>query len=164
MKVTETLRTRTAGTSQAGGRSHHEAKFTKVFDGRKRSNRGLWKRNDRFYAQLTVFDHITGRNRVQRISLLDQEGEPVGNVAQAVAVMEALRTKRRDTGLDAISAGAGAKKHRVVIAKQAMLKKWRKHLRDIRLNQIRKTLINDFITKRLKAGRSPRTCNLNVIV
>ena len=24
--------------------------------------------------------------------------------------------------------------------------------------------VNDFITKRLKAGRSPRTCNLNVIV
>ncbi len=100
MKVTETLRTSTAGTSQPGDRSHHEAKFTKVFDGRKRSNRGLWKRNDRFYAQLTVFDHITGKNRVQRICLLDI-GEPVGNVAQAVAVMEALRTKRRDTGLDA---------------------------------------------------------------
>ena len=82
-------------------RSHHEEKFTKVFDGRKRSIRGLWKRNDPFYAQLTLFDPITGKNRVQRICLLDREGEPVGNVAQAVAVMEALRTKRRDTGLDA---------------------------------------------------------------
>jgi hypothetical protein len=144
--------------------------------------RGLWKRNERFYAQLTVFDLITGKNRVQRISLLDKEGEPVGSVAQAVAVMEGLRTKRRDTGLDAqlrrapkfgeyadryldaISAGVGAKKHRVVIGEKAMLKQWRKHLGDIRLDQIRKAQVNDFITKRLKAGRSPRTCNLNVIV
>lgn len=45
-----------------------------------------------------------------------------------------------------------------------MLKQWRKHLGDIRLEQIRKAQVNDFITKRLKAGRSPRTCNLNVIV
>ena len=72
-----------------------------MHDGRKRAIRGLWKRNERFYAQLTVFDPITGKNRVQRISLLDKEGEPVGSVAQAVAVMEGLRTKRRDTGLDA---------------------------------------------------------------
>jgi integrase len=182
MQVTETVRTSTTHTNQVGGKSHHEAKFTKVFDGRKRAIRGLWKRNDRFYAQLTLFDPVTGKNRVQRISLLDKQGEPVGSVAQAVAVMEGLRTKRRDTGLDAqirrapkfgdyadryldaISAGAGAKKHRVVIGEKAMLKQWRKHLGDIRLDQIRKAQVNDFITKRLKAGRSPRTCNLNVIV
>jgi integrase len=153
-----------------------------VVDGRKRAIRGLWKRNERFYAQLTVFDPITGKNRVQRISLLDKQGEPVGSGAQAVAVMEGLRTKRRDTGLDAqirrapkfgeyadryleaIGAGVGAKKHRVVIGEKAMLKQWKKHLGDIRLDQIRKAQVNDFITKRLKAGRSPRTCNLNVIV
>jgi integrase len=182
MKRTETVRTSTASTNRVGGKSHHEAKFTKVLDGRKRAIRGLWKRNDRFYAQLTVFDPITGRNRVQRISLLDKQGEPIASVAQAVAVMEGLRTKRRDTGLDAqirrapefgdyadryldaISAGAGAKKHRVVIGERAMLKQWRKHLGDIRLDQIRKAQVNDFITKRLKAGRSPRTCNLNVVV
>src|SRR5215471_7878280 len=182
MKVTETVRTSTASTKQAGGKSHHEAKFTKVVDGRKRAIRGLWKRNDRFYAQLTVFDPITGKNRVQRISLMDKQSEPVGSVAQAVAVMEGLRTKRRDTGLDAqirraprfgeyadryleaIGAGVGAKKHRVVIGEKAMLKQWKKHLGDIRLDQIRKAQVNDFITKRLRAGRSPRTCNLNVIV
>ena len=96
--------------------------------------------------------------------------------------MEGLRTKRRDTGLDvqvrrapsfceyadhyldAISAGAGAKKPRVIIGERAILKQWRKHLNDIRLDQIRKVLVNDFITKRLKAGRSPRTCNLDVII
>jgi integrase len=176
------VRTSTAGTNQFGNKSHHATQFTKVLDGRKRPIRGLWKRNARFYAQLTVFDPITGKNRVQRIPLTDKQGEPVITGAQAVAVMEALRTKRRDTGLDAqirhapkfgdyadryldaISAGAGAKKHRVIIGERAMLKQWRKHLGDIRLDQIRKAQVNDFIAKRLKTGRSPRTCNLNVIV
>ncbi len=176
------MSTHTAHTNQVEGKSRHAAKFTKVRDGRKQPIRGLWKRNDRYYAQLTVFDPITGKNRVQRIPLTDKQNEPVGTIAQAVAVMEALRTKRRDIGLDAqvrraprfgdyadlyldaISAGAGAKKHRVIIGERAMLKQWRKHLGDIRLDQIRKVQVNDFITKRLKIGRSPRTCNLNVIV
>lgn len=182
MKATETVSTSTAVKNQVEGKSHHEAEFIKVRDGRKHSIRGLWKRNDRFYAQLTVFDPVAGKHRVQRIPLMDKQGEPVGSVAQAVAVMEGLRTKRRDTGLDvqirrapgfndyadryldAISAGIGAKKHRVVIGERAILKQWRKHLKDIRLDQIRKALVNDFITKRLKAGRSPRTCNLDVII
>lgn len=172
----------TAGENQVGGKRHYEAQFIKVRDGRKHSIRGLWKRNDRYYAQLTVFDPNTGKHRVQRIPLVDKQGEPVSSVAQAVAVMEGLRTKRRDTGLDvqvrrapsfgkyadhyldAISAGAGAKKPRVIIGERAILKQWRKHLKDIRLDQIRKVLVNDFITKRLKAGRSPRTCNLDVII
>jgi hypothetical protein len=77
MKGNGTLRTSTTSTNPTEGKSHHEAKFTKVFDGRKRAIRGLWKRNERFYAQLTVFDPITGKNRVQRISLLDKQSEPV---------------------------------------------------------------------------------------
>lgn len=176
------MRTSTTHTDQIGVKYRHAAQFTKVRDGRKQPIRGLWKRNDRFYAQLTVFDPITGRHRVQRIPLADKQGEPVGTAAHAVAVMEALRTKRRDTGLDAqikrapkfatyadiyldaISAGIGAKKPRVIIGERAMLNQWRQHLGDIRLDQIRKALVNDFVTKRLKAGRSPRTCNLNVIV
>ena len=176
------MSTSTPGKDHLRSKGHHEAKFIKVRDGRKQSIRGLWRRNDRFYAQLTVFDPVTGKHRVQRIPLMDKQGEPVSSVAQAVAVMEGLRTKRRDTGLDAqirraprftdyadryldaISAGTGAKKHRVIIGERATLKQWRKHLKDIRLDQIRKVLINDFVTKRLKSGRSPRTCNLDVII
>ena len=37
-----------------------------MFDGRKGAIRGLWKRNGRFYAQLTVSDPLTGKNRVPR--------------------------------------------------------------------------------------------------
>ena len=147
-----------------GGVSRHAATFAKILNGRKQPIRGLWKRNDRFYAQLTVFDPVTGKNRVQRIPLLDKDRNPIATAAEAVAVMESLRTKRRDTGLDiqsrrapkfgdycdrylvAIAAGEGAKKHRVIIGERAMLNQWRKHLGDIRLDQIRKGGVVSFIS------------------
>ena len=153
--------------------------FTKSVDGRKHPIRGLWQRNERYYAQLKVFDPITGKKRAQRIPLKDKDGQPVTTIARAVAVMEALRTKRRDTGLEVqrsrapkfaaycdsyLEAIIGSKKPRVIVGEKAMLTAWRKHLGDIQLNQIRKVHVNDFITKRLKAGRSPRTCNLNVVI
>lgn len=176
------MSTSTTTQKQDGKSASHEASFTKVLDGRKHPIRGLWQRNDRFYAQLTVSDPLTGRNKVQRIPLMNKDGEPADSRAAAVAAMEGLRTKRRDTGLelqrrrsprfsdycahylDAIGAGQGAKKHRVIIGERAILNQWKQHLGDIRLDQIRKAHVNDFITKRLKLGRSPRTCNLSVTV
>jgi hypothetical protein len=104
MRGNRTLRTSTASTNQAQGKSHHEAKFTKVFHGRKRAIRGLWKRNDRFYAQLTGFDPITGKNRVQRISLLDKHGGPVATVAHAIAVAK-RRGIAKNCGLCLIAGG-----------------------------------------------------------
>src|ERR1051326_5045140 len=169
MKCNATESTQPSKTGQS-----HAATFAKVLDGRKHPIRGLWQRNARYYAQLTVFDPITGKDKVQRICLMDKQGEPVKSRADAVAVMESLRTKRRDTGLeaqgrraprfsayadqylDAIGAGQGAKKPRVIVGERAMLNQWRKRLGELRLVQIRKAQVNDFVTKRLKAGRSPR--------
>ncbi len=90
----------TASTNTTAKGKVHAAQFAKVLDGRKRPVRGLWRRNERFFAQLTVTNPATGRNKVQRLSLTDKEGNPLDTVAQAVAAMEALRTKRRQTGLE----------------------------------------------------------------
>lgn len=139
-------------------------------------------RNGRYYARLTVTDPATGRSKVQKLPLLDKEGRPVATVPAAVARLEALRTQRRDTGLeaqrrsapqfseyvahylDAISAGAGAKKPRVIVNERASLGQWAKHLGGLRFDQIRKVHVLDYQTKRLNAGKSKRTCNLDVIV
>jgi len=144
--------------------------------------RGLWVRNGRFYARLTVTDPATGKPKVQRIPLRDKSGAPAGTVAAAVAILEGLRTQRRNTGLEvqsrrtprfadyvdryleAIAAGAGAKKPRVIVNERAILGQWARHLGGLRLDQIRKVHVNDFITRRPKAGRAGRTCNLDVIV
>ena len=41
----------------------------KVCDKRKRPIRGLWERNGRYYAQITVEEPVTGSKRVRRISV-----------------------------------------------------------------------------------------------
>jgi integrase len=181
MKRHETESTSPAGQVQYGEKRHAPS-FAKVLDGRKRPVRGLWVRNGRYYARLTVTDPATGKPKVQRIPILSKAGVPVATVADAKAGLDALVVKRRDTGLeaqrgrapqfaeyvdhylDAIGAGAGAKKPRVIINERAILRQWAKHLGGLRLDQIRKVHVLDYRTKRLKAGKSARTVNLDVIV
>ena len=52
--------------------------FFKVLDARNQPIRGLWKRNDRFYARLTVDDPHSKRRQVRRVPLPNAE-----TVAQA---------------------------------------------------------------------------------
>ena len=68
--------------SQCGGKQvvqnrNHEAMFAKALDGRKQPVRGLWRRNGRYYAQVSIEDFSTGLKRVRRVPLVDPEGNPV---------------------------------------------------------------------------------------
>ena len=45
------------------------ATYQKVFDDRKRRIRGLWKRNDHFYARLVIVDEATGHKSTKRVRL-----------------------------------------------------------------------------------------------
>lgn len=116
---------------------------------------------------MTVTDPTTGKGRVQRIPLVDTDGNPPRTVPQAVATVNGLVVKRRQSGLEArsrraprfadytktylagISAGAGTKKPRTVSTEQSYLNIWCRHLGDLRLDQIRKVHIGDFTTRRL---------------
>src|SRR5436190_23691211 len=71
-------------------------KFEKVFDGRNRRLRGLWKRNHVFYAQL----RLDGQAKARRVPLHDVEGKPVSTVPQAVAAMASIKTKRAQGSLE----------------------------------------------------------------
>src|ERR1035438_9747384 len=74
--------------------SHAAAPYQKVVDGRKRPIRGLWIRGDRYYARVSVEDFNTGRKQVRRVPL-----EGAESVAQAVAQMRRLLTRREDNAL-----------------------------------------------------------------
>jgi integrase len=130
------------------------ATFAKVLDGRKQPIRGLWERNGRYYAQITLENQISGEKKVRRVPLKDKDGKSVDTVPQALSEMNRLQIKRTDNELpvltrtpkfadyvvhylDFISSGQGTKKSG--------------------------TIQKEFITKRLKAGLKPRTCNLDVI-
>jgi len=89
----------TSGNPVPSGKSH-AATFSKVHDGRKRPVRGLWKRNDRFYAQLAITDAATGKKSIRRVPLVDKETSlPVTTVPQAIAALERLKVKRTDGDL-----------------------------------------------------------------
>ena len=66
--------------SEIANRQSHGATFAKAVNGRKQPVRGLWRRGDRCYAQLTVEDPFTGQKKVRRVSLCNAEGEPVQTV------------------------------------------------------------------------------------
>jgi integrase len=154
--------------------------FSKVLDGRKQPVRGLWERNGRYYAQLTVENPITGEKKVRRVPLTDKDGLPVPTAAQAIGELKRLQTQRSDHDmpsvgrtpkfgeyaaryLDFISSGQGTKKAGTVEKERSVLAKWTEHLGGLRLDQIKRLHVNRFIEKRMKAGMSPRTANLDII-
>jgi integrase len=156
------------------------ATFAKVLDGRKQPIRGLWERNNRFYAQLTIESPITGVKKVKRVPLVDKGSHPVQTVAQAVVELRRLQTKREDNALpvlgrrprfseyaarylDFIGSGQGAKKPSTVAKETVILNRWSESIGQLRLDQIKRVHVNRFIEKRMKENVSPRTINLDVI-
>ena len=82
--------TASTGRNTFGTRQSHIATVAKVLDGRKQPIRGLWKRNRRYYAQLTVENTISGEKKVRRVSLKAKNGKPVETVPQALSEMQRL--------------------------------------------------------------------------
>ena len=165
----------------AGNRKNHAATFAKVRDGRKQPIRGLWIRNDRFYAQLGFESGETGEKNFRRVPLLDDEQKPVTTMPQAIKALDALKTDRsrnalpvlhrtprfkdfKDTYLSFIKAGAGHKKATTIYKEEKTLAKWAEQIGGVRLDKIRMSHINAFKSKRLAEGCAPRTVNLDVIV
>jgi integrase len=157
--------------------------FKKVFDGSKRRVRGLWEAtaSGNFYAQLSVEDEKQpGRKKVSRVPLLDKDRQPIKTVAQAKVAMARLKAQRADgempvltrtplagdfveTYLKWIKAGDGQKAPGTIEKEEGQLEGWKKHLGVLRLDQIRQAHINAYVQKRLDAGISPRTAQLDII-
>ena len=162
--------------------SSKTARFEKVKDDRQRPVRGLWKRGERFYAQLSVIDPNTGKKRVKRLPLVNTETkEPVQTRPQAIAALAWLRTHRADDDLpilrrtpkfneyvdrylERISAGQGTKRPRTISKERTILKRWSQHLGETRLDRITKPMIVAFRDKRQADGLSPRTLNIYLLI
>ena len=158
------------------------APYTKVLDGRKQPIRGLWKRNDRFYAQLTVEDHTTGKKAVKRIPLLDDATkQPVSSVAGAVTAMERLKVQRDDNALPVLKRTPkyaeavekyfehlnklkDAKRASTIQKERAILDMWAKYIGEVRVDRVSKAMLNHVRGERQSAGMSARTVNIDMIV
>jgi len=153
---------------------HRGARYTKVLDQRKRAIRGLWERNGRYYAQITVEDLNTGLKRVKRVPL-----EGASTSAQAVAKFQELLTQRRKGALPVLKRTPkfadyaeqyfdyyrqvkDAKWESTLATERFAIDRWKAHLGHVRLDRITRALVNSYIAKRQGDGRSVRTVNLEV--
>jgi integrase len=149
--------------------------FQKVCDGRGQPVRGLWQRNGRFYARLTVENPADGRKEVRRVPL-----EGAKTVAEAKKALNKLHSQRDNNDLPAVKRSpkfddyaesylqrlnvvVDAKRPATVAKERYSLRHWRQHLGETRLHHINRAMINAFIVKRQAAGLSGRTVNLDVI-
>ena len=154
---------------------HRPYSYQKVEDGRKQAIRGLWKRGDRFVARITE-EEASGK-KVLRWVPLGSDTAPVETVAQAKEAFRKLLTQRDEGRLPVLKmtpklseyvvtykARVAGKKRASTLAKEgAALDKWIEHFGGLRIDKIRKSHVNDFITERLADGLSGRTVNLDVI-
>lgn len=155
---------------------HHGSTYQKVADERKRPIRGLWVRNGRYYAQLTLEDEHTGRKQVRRIPL-----ESVTTPAQARQKLEELLVNRRkgnlpvlkrtskfsefaDSYLEYYEQAKDAKRASTLETEKYAINQWKAHLGHMRLDQIKRIHIDSFIAARQKSGKSARTVNLEVTI
>ena len=84
MKANDTTSDSANIANTVGKRQSHATTFSKVLDGRKQPIRGLWERNGRYYAQITLENQISGEKTVRRVPLKDKDGNPVETVPQAL--------------------------------------------------------------------------------
>src|ERR1700677_356308 len=150
--------------------------FQKVSDGRKKPIRGLWQRNDRFYARIAIENPEDGKKEVRRVPL-----EGVKTIAEAKKALNQLLNQREnndlptlkrtpkfdeyaETYLNYLKTVIDAKRPATVQKEKYTLRGWREHLGHTRLHHINRAMINAFIAKRQAAGVSGRTVNLDLIV
>jgi integrase len=155
---------------------HRGATYQRVCDERKRPIRGLWVRNGRYYAQITIEDQETGLKKVRRVPL-----ENVGTAAQARDAMHELLLGRRKGQLPILKrtptfgdfadqylafhrAAKDSKRSSTLKTEEYAINQWKSRIGEIRLNKISKSHVTGFIAARQQAGRSGRTVNLEVIV
>lgn len=156
-------------------RHHSGAQYKKVFDARKRRIRGLWERNGRYYAQVTLEDPNSGRKQVRRVPL-----EGADTVPQAVVKLQDILKGRRDNSLPVLRQTPkfaeyadqyfnfykqvkDAKRVSTLKTERVAIRHWTEHLGQVRLNQINRAMVNAYIANRQAGGLSGRTANLEVI-
>jgi integrase len=158
-------------TDNPNGTQRTAATFEAVYDSRNRRVRGLWKRGDRFYAQLRV-PMPDGRTAPRRLPL------EASDLNGAQIELGRKRTDRADNKLrsparrptfaifaaDYLKSGEfRAKKLRTQQSEQYLIERWIKRLGGIRIDKISLQVVNHHRSERVREGVSARTANLEVI-
>jgi integrase len=166
---------------------NHFAKFIPVRDSRNRRVRGLYQRNDRYYAQLWV-DRGYGKKSARRFPLLTPDNLPARTLQEAKEALEVKRHERRKDALPLLGrkpifgdycdayfdkARVQRKRPGTLENERQAIARWRSHLGHLRIDKITTPMIVGLLEKRLKGGAfggrklepvSQRTANLDLMM
>jgi integrase len=166
-------RTATPGNRSGSSSNSRRYKYTKVLDNRKHAVRGLWRRNGRFVARITVEDDA-GRKSVKWVTLA------AATAAGAQEEFRALLVERKEDRLRHIGRCAkfsdyvaqtyeqrlatSGKKPGTLVTEHVHLKQLCKSIGHLSLDKIRPHHITHHLQKLKETGKANRTCNLALVV
>ena len=155
--------------TQSGSSRHY--RYTKVLDNRKHPIRGLWRRNGKYLARITIEDEA-GRKEVRWVPLAAKTAAEAQEEFRKLMV-ERTENRLRHIGLSPTFGefynksylpmlNASGKKPATIITEKGHYKRWEAALGHLRLDKIRPSHIQETLNK-LRAERSARTCNLSLV-
>jgi integrase len=146
--------------------------YRKVFDTRKRRVRGLWQRNGRFFANITVADDL-GRKKSQFVPL------SAATLEEARADYARVLTERSDNRLRPLgmvptfaeylhkaylpALSASGKRPASVVKEKRQLEHWAGEIGHVRLNKLGPGHLDAVLVRLSKEKLSGRTANLYLI-
>ena len=152
-------------------RSSRRYSYQKVVDNRKHPIRGLWRRNGKFFARLTV-ETADGRKKIQWAPL------DAVTVAEAQAGLRTLLVERENNTLRQLSRSprftdylnqtylpllaTSGKKPGTIVTEMTHYKRWDQALGHLRLDKIRASQVAAVLHD-LRGRRSARTTNVALV-
>jgi integrase len=168
-------RTATPGnpTGAISSSRRHRHRYSKVLDNRKHAIRGLWRRNGKFVARITVEDDA-GRKAVKWVPL------KAATAAEAQEAFRSLLVERDQDTLRHIGRcpkfsdyveqtyekrlATSGKKPDTQVTEHVHLKQLRESLGHLSLEKIRPHHVTGHLQKLKQGGKANRTCNLALVV
>jgi integrase len=166
-------RNATPGNQTGSSSSSRRYRYTKVVDNRKHAIRGLWRRNGKFVARITVEDDA-GRKAVKWVPL---------KAETAAAAQEEFRTLLVERGEDRLRhigrcpkfsdyveqtyenrLTTSGKKPDTLVTERVHLKQLRESVGHLTLDKIRPYHVTGHLQKLKQRGKAGRTCNLALVV
>jgi len=164
-------RTATAGTP--AGASTRRYKYTKVLDNRKHAIRGLWRRNGKFIARITVED-TAGRKSMKWVPLVATSAAAALEEFRKLLVErgqnELRHIGRCPTFADYVTAtydprlAASGKKPDTLVTERVHLKQLAESLGHLHLDKIRPHHVKGHLQRLKERGLANRTCNLALVI
>jgi integrase len=163
----------TPGSQSGASSTSRRYKYTKVLDNRKHAIRGLWRRNGKFMARITVEDDA-GRKRLKWVPL---------TAATAAAAQEEFRTLLVERGEDRLRhigrcpnfsdyvaqtyeprLVTSGKKPDTLVTERVHLKQLGESLGHLYLDKIRPHHVTGHLQRLKERGLANRTCNLALVI